>query len=56
MKAAAEMVLTDNLEALNHSHRVRHLESQPREVREPGTDQGKFLLSLTEIEMQLIPI
>jgi hypothetical protein len=30
MKASTEMVLTDNLKALNPSHMVRHLEPQLR--------------------------
>jgi DNA replication protein DnaC len=53
MKAATEMVLTDNLKALNLSHMLRHLEPQLRQAREQGSDYGEFLLSLTEIELQL---
>jgi len=37
MNATRGMVLTNNLEALNHSHRVRHLEPHLRQAREPGT-------------------
>jgi DNA replication protein DnaC len=53
MKATTEMVLTDNLKALNLSHMLRHLEPQLRQAREQGTDYGEFLLGLTEIELQL---
>ena len=50
MKATTEMVLTDNLKALNLSHMLRHLEPQLRQAREQGTDYGEFLLGLTEID------
>jgi DNA replication protein DnaC len=53
MKATTEMVLTDNLKALNLSHMLRHLDPQLRQAREQGSDYGEFLLGLTEIELQL---
>jgi DNA replication protein DnaC len=53
MKPATEMVLTDNLKALNLSHMLRHLEAQLRQAREQGSDYSDFLLNLTEIELQL---
>lgn len=52
MKATTEMVLTENLKALNLSHMLRQLEPQLRQAREQSLDYGDFLLSLTEIEMQ----
>ena len=51
MKATTEMVLTDNLKALNLSHMLRHLEAQLRQAREQGADYGEFLRSLTDIEL-----
>ncbi len=53
MKAATEMVLTDNLKALNLSPMLRHLEPQLRQAREQGSDYGEFLLGITEIKLQL---
>lgn len=53
MKATTEMVLTDNLKSLNLSHMLRHLEAQLRQAREQGTDYEEFLLSLTDIELQM---
>lgn len=53
MKATTEMVLTDNLKALNLSHMLRHLEVQLRQAREQGADYGEFLLCLTDIELQM---
>ena len=53
MKATTAMVLTDNLKSLNLSHMSRHLEAQLRQAREQGADYGEFLLSLTDIELQL---
>jgi hypothetical protein len=38
MKPTTEMVLTDNLKALNLSHMLRHLDPQLRQAREQGTD------------------
>jgi DNA replication protein DnaC len=52
MKATTEMVLTDNLKALNLSHMLRQLEPQLRQAREQSLDYGDFLLSLTEIELE----
>jgi DNA replication protein DnaC len=53
MKATTEMVLTDNLKALNLSHMLRHLEAQLRQAGEQGADYEEFLLSLTDIELQM---
>ena len=53
MKATTEMVLTENLKALNLSHMLRQLLPQLRQAREQGSDYGEFLLGLTEIELQL---
>jgi DNA replication protein DnaC len=53
MKATTEMVLTDNLKSLNLSHMLRHLEAQLRQAREQGADYEEFLLSLTDIELQM---
>ena len=52
MKATTEMVLTENLKALNLSHMLRQLEPQLRQAREQSLDYGDFLLSLTEIELE----
>jgi DNA replication protein DnaC len=52
MKAATEMVLTDNLKTLNLAHMLRQLEPQLRQAREQGLDYGDFLLSLTEIKLE----
>jgi hypothetical protein len=52
MKATTEMVLTENLKALNLSHILRQIEPQLRQAREQSLDYGDFLLSLTEIEME----
>ena len=52
MKVTTEMVLTENLKALNLSHMLRQLESQLRQAREQGLDYGDVLLSLTEIELE----
>jgi DNA replication protein DnaC len=51
MKATTEMVLTDNLKALNLSHMLRQLEPQLRQARDQSLDYGDFLLSLTELEL-----
>lgn len=52
MKATTEMVLTENLKALNLSHMLRQLEPQLRQAREQSLDYGDVLLSLTEIELE----
>lgn len=52
MKPTTEMVLTDNLKALNLSHMLRQLEPQLRQAREQSLDYGDFLLSLTDIELE----
>ena len=53
MRAGTEALLKQNLKMLKLSHMDRDLASQLRQARENGIDYGEFLLSLTEIEMQM---
>jgi hypothetical protein len=53
MKASTEILLSQNLKALNLSQMLRHLETMLRQARETGMDYGEFLLALTEIELQM---
>lgn len=53
MKAGIEILLSQNLKALNLSQMLRHLETLLRQARENGMDYGEFLLALTEIELQM---
>jgi len=53
MKATTQMLLRQNLKALNLSNMLGHLESLLRQARESAMDYGEFLLSLTEIELQI---
>jgi DNA replication protein DnaC len=53
MKASTEILLSQNLKALNLSQMLRHLETLLRQARETGMDYGEFLLALTEIELQM---
>jgi len=49
---SSEMVLPENLKALNLPTMMRSLETQLRQARQDGADYGDFLLGLTEIELQ----
>lgn len=53
MKAATEMLLKENLKALNLSHMFTSLGSLVRQARENGTSLEEFLLALTEVELQI---
>lgn len=53
MKAATEMLLKENLKALNLSHMFTSLGSLVRQSRETGTSLEEFLLALTEVELQI---
>ncbi len=52
MKATTEIMLNENLKALNLSQILRQLQPQLRQAREQSLDYGDFLLSLTEIELE----
>ena len=51
MSVTEEMVLLQNLKALNLPTMVRNLESHLRQARENSTDYSEFLLGLTEGEL-----
>ncbi len=53
MKKGAELLLKENLKALNLSHMYTHLGPLVREARENGTGHEEFLLALTEVELQV---
>lgn len=53
MKAATEILLKENLKALNLSHISANLASLVRQARENGTSHEEFLLALTEVELQI---
>jgi DNA replication protein DnaC len=53
MRAATEILLKENLKALNLSHMSANLASLVRQARESGTSHEEFLLSLTEVELQM---
>lgn len=53
MKAGKKLMLLENLKALRLSAMVKHIEEQLRQARESGVDFDEFLLSLTEIELQI---
>jgi DNA replication protein DnaC len=53
MKATTEILLKENLKALNLSHMSANLLSMVRQARENGTSHEEFLLALTEVELQL---
>ena len=53
MKAATEILLKENLKALNLSHMFTSLGSLVRQARENGTSYEEFLLALTEVELQI---
>ncbi len=47
------MGLKENLKRLRLSAMASHFESQARQATESGMDYGEFLLSLTDIELQI---
>lgn len=53
MKAATEIVLKDNLKALNLTHMVSNLDSLVRQARENGAGYEDFILALTDVELQM---
>ena len=53
MKAVTEILLKENLKALNLSHMSVNLASLVRQARESGANHEEFLLSLTEVELQM---
>jgi DNA replication protein DnaC len=53
MKAATEILLKENMKALNLSHIFTSLGSMVRQARENGTSYEEFLLALTEVELQV---
>lgn len=53
MKAGTEVLLKENLKALNLSHMSANLGSLLRQARENGTSHEEFLLNITEVELQM---
>lgn len=53
MRAGTEVLLRENLKALRLSHMHSQLEGLLRQARESGTSHEEFLLSLTEVELQM---
>lgn len=53
MKVATQIVLHDNLKALNLNHMRRQLEPVLRQAQENALDYGEFLLALTDHEIQM---
>ena len=53
MKTSTEVLLKENLKLLKLSNVLRQLETFVRQAKESGTDYGEFLLSLTEMELQM---
>jgi DNA replication protein DnaC len=53
MKASTEILLKENLKALKLSHMQGHLDALLRQAKENGVSHEDFLLSLTEIELQM---
>jgi DNA replication protein DnaC len=53
LKAGSEMLLKENLKALNLSHMSAHLGSLARQARENGTSHEEFLLAMSEVELQM---
>jgi DNA replication protein DnaC len=53
MKASTEILLKENLKALNLSHMYANLGSLLRQARENGTSHEEFLLATTEVELQM---
>jgi DNA replication protein DnaC len=53
MKAGTQILLKENLKALNLSHMSANLGSLVRQAGENGTSHEEFLLALTEVELQM---
>lgn len=53
MKASTEMLLKENLKALNLTHMASNLVSLVRQAQENGTIHEDFILALTEVELQM---
>jgi len=53
MKASTEVLLKENLKALNLSHMYASLGSLVRQARENGTSHEEFLLNITEVELRI---
>jgi DNA replication protein DnaC len=53
MKPSTEVLLKENLKLLKLSNVLRQLDTFVRQAKESGTDYGEFLLSLTEMELQI---
>jgi DNA replication protein DnaC len=53
MKDGAEILLKENLKALNLSHMSANIERLVRQARESGVGLDEFILSLTEYELQV---
>jgi len=53
MKPSTDVLLKENLKLLKLSNVLRQLETFVRQAKESGTDYGEFLLSLTEMELQM---
>lgn len=53
MKASTEVLLKENLRALNLSHMCTNLASLVRQARENGSSPEEFLLALSEVELQM---
>jgi DNA replication protein DnaC len=53
MKAQVMIGLKENLKRLRLSAMASHFESHARQATESGMDYGEFLLSLTDIELQI---
>jgi DNA replication protein DnaC len=53
MNVATQIVLNENLKALNLNHMRRQLEPVIRQAQENALDYGEFLLTLTDHEIQM---
>jgi DNA replication protein DnaC len=53
MKASTEILLKENLKALNLTHMASNLVSLVRQAREDGTSHEEFILALSEVELQM---
>jgi DNA replication protein DnaC len=53
MKASTEVLLKENLKVLRLSHMLGHLDTLLRQAKENGMSHEDFLLSLTEVELQM---
>jgi DNA replication protein DnaC len=53
VKAGTQILLKENLKALRLSHMLGHLDGVLRQAKENGMSHEDFLLSLTEVELQV---